>query len=285
MNIPKAIFFFFLILSTSLPIRATEQEIFVLENPSDSGMFAVFGSVIGAVYLYETGSFKGVHIDLNSGRYLDPAIGPNWWEYFFEPIIIGNQSLPKHYCSIDEYYHVAAVAFHKGKDYVCNLIKKYIHPKPHIKQEVDTFVNKHFKNRFVIGVHHRGTDKIEEWPLVPYKETHNQLKSVIKGLSKKERSKLTIYVATDDTHFLEYLRVYYPYEIVYNEFSRSSGNTPLHAYGANFYSSNYQMGKEALLDCLLLSKSNILIRPSSSCLSSVASFFNRDMTVISLQGQ
>jgi hypothetical protein len=68
--------------------------------------------------------------------------------------------------------------------------------------------------------------------------------------------------------------------VVYNNFSRSSNETALHDYNTNFYSSPYEMGKEALVDCLLLSKSHILIRPGTSCLSKVSGFFNPYMETI-----
>jgi hypothetical protein len=96
--------------------------------------------------------------------------------------------------------------------------------------------------------------------------------------------KLRIYVATDDANFLKYMIPLYPKHIIYNEFVRSNDNSPLHYGFDNKYQSNYQKGEEALLDCLLLSKCNFLIRPWSS-LSIIADHFSPKMPVIGIWGE
>lgn len=254
----------------------------VLNNPSDSGMFAVFNSVLGALNCYDSGQYSGLKIDLNSGRYLDPKRGDNWWEYFFEPIRLGNQAYPlKYIFTLSDYLNVlTASAYPQDKWRASELIQKYIHLKPHIQAEVDAFCKKHFEGHYVICVHHRGTDKITEWPLMPYEKTCGIIAEAISTLSPSEAASLIIYVATDEQAFLDYLLQQFPGIVVYNDFSRSDGAKPLHDYDGHFYSSNYLMGKEALLDCLLLSKGNLLIRPGTSCLSFVATRFNPRMAVI-----
>lgn len=254
----------------------------VLNNPSDSGMFAIFGSVLGTLNFYERENFAGLKIDLNSGRYLDPQVGPNWWEYFFEPINLGDENAPKHYFSQEEYMRLALLAFPDTRERAFELIQRYIHLKPSIQQEVDSFCNRHFKDHFVIGVHHRGTDKITEWPLVPYEKTFNTLNEVISSLSETQRNNLRVYIATDEQRFLTYLLERLPSILIYSDFVRSHTSTALHEYDTGFYSSSYQLGKEALLDCLLLSRCHILLRPVTSCLSAISSCFNPEMPVIGL---
>ena len=254
----------------------------VLENPSDSGMFAVFGSILGAINFYEKhiNEYSGLKIDLNSGRYLDIEKGPNWWEYFFEPIILGTEIDNKYYFTLEEYWKLAS---RPDKYSSFSLIQKYIKIKPHIQEEVNEFVNQNFKGKYIIGVHHRGTDKITEWPLVAYEKTHKVLIETIIALKRADRKNLKVYVATDDQNFLNYLVERMPKTVIYSDFKRSSNATALH-FNPTIYENNYQMGKEALLDCLLLSKSNILIRPKSSCLSSISTCFNPYMKVIELSG-
>ncbi len=265
-------------------LAAQEGAFLVLENPSDSGMFDVFNSVLGALNLYEQGLYSGLKIDLNSGRYLDLAEGTNWWEYFFEPIHFGNEEAPKHYFSLAEYMHLALIDCPQDRNRAFNLIQKYVHLKVPLREELDAFVHHHFANRFVIGVHHRGTDKILEVPVVSYEKTLRTLLQIIKKLPKPEKRVLSIFVATDDQHFLSYLQAHLPYPIIYNNFVRSIDGTALHAYQTGFYSNNYQMGKEALFDCVMLSKCNILVRPGSSGLSWISSCFNPNIPVYNLQG-
>lgn len=262
--------------------QANTGPFLVLNNPSDSGMFAVFGSVLGALNFYENGSYAGLKIDLNSGRYLDPEKGPNWWEYFFEPICLGDESALAHHFSIEEYVHLALHAIPHDRNRAFELIQRYVHVKPDIQTELDAFVNNHFMGHYMIGVHHRGTDKVTEWPLVPYKKTCEILRKIIKELPKEHRQSVRIYVATDEENFITYISQQFPRHVIYNDFARSCDATPLHDYGANFYQNNYQMGKEALLDCLLLSKCHVLVYPSSSCLSNIARYFNPRMRAIPL---
>jgi hypothetical protein len=63
----------------------------VLNNPMNSGFFAVFNSVLGTLDAYEKGIYAGLEINLNTGLYLDPHKGTNWWTYFFEPIYLGEK--------------------------------------------------------------------------------------------------------------------------------------------------------------------------------------------------
>jgi len=260
-----------------------KETLLILNNPSDSGMFAIFRSVLGGINYYEQGNYAGFKVDLNSGRYLDPAIGPNWWEYFFEPLSLGTQGSKVHHFTFDEYMELHTCPFPEFRAY--QFIQAYIHLKQHIQKKLDTFVNRNFRGHFVIGVHHRGTDKILEWPPVPYKKTYEAIKEVIKGLSETDKKDFVIYIATDDKNFLTFIKKRFPKKIIYNEFARSINSTPLHEYGPNFYSNNYQMGEEALLDCLCLANCNVLIRPWFSCLSWASTTFNPYIRDIVLMGE
>lgn len=253
-----------------------------LEINLNTGMFAVFGTILGALTLYDQGKIAGVHVNITDGIYSDQDRGPNWWEYFFEPIDLGNKHAPKHACVGIDSYTISPIGLSLNPEAAFYLIQKYVKIKPDIEKEVQTFVRQNFLNNFVIGVHHRGTDKVVESPLVSYEATVQFLNIMISTLSNEQKAKLRIYVATDDQHFLNYLASLYPSIVIYGNFVRSSDGTPLH-YGATpYYATNYQKGKEALLDCLLLSRCQILIRPASSCLSRVSHFFNPYIPVIVL---
>jgi hypothetical protein len=144
-------------------------------------------------------------------------------------------------------------------------------------------VNQFFENHVVIGVHHRGTDKIIECPLVPYEKTCATIAQVIDNLFPSQRENLRIYVASDEEAFIDYISARFPSLVIYNNFVRSRDNTtPLHEYNSGYYESNYQMGREALIDCLLLSRCHVLIKPPTSCLSTTSIRFNPDMPVINL---
>lgn len=253
----------------------------VLRDNMVSGMFASFGTVLGALHLYETGQIQGFHIDMRSGPYVDEDRGPNWWEYYYLPIHLGSPDLPKHYCSAEDVANLAGIGFHLDRGYAYALIQKHIRIKLEFEHEIALYYAINFAPYFVIGIHHRGTDKVLEWPLVAYEKTTQCLLNVIGTLHNNQQAQLRIYVATDDQFFLNYLIGLFPSLVLYNSFVRSADGTPLH-YSEHLFSSNYQKGREALLDCALLSKCHILIRPSSSCFSLIATFFNPYMPVYAI---
>ncbi len=282
-----ALVFLITLLSILTPAKAVSQANtppnLCFELTYNSGMFAVFGSVLGALHLYEQGHMAGLTINLDQGIYWDPEAGPNWWEYFFEPIHLGNQQAPRYKSTIDEGSQLTFTGLSLSKERNFGLIQKYIRIKPHIQAEVDAFIKQYFKSFLVIGVHHRGTDKQAEWPIVSYEKTYQTIKQVIKkSYPFPLRKKVKIFVATDDQNFLTYLENLFPKQLIYNNFVRSSDGTPLHHGAVQHYANNYQKGKEALIDCLLLSHCPVLIRPQSSCLSLVSTFFNPYSEVISL---
>jgi hypothetical protein len=270
-------------LKLSAQINPPKGKCLVLANPSDSGMFAVFASVLGILSFYENNQkhYPGLAVVLDSGRYLDLHKGKNWWEYFFEPIAMGNLKASKHYISLNEYLKLVPQIADRRR--AADLIKKYVRVKPHIQADVDNYVRENFQGHYVIGIHHRGTDKVLETAIVPYAKTYSVLNDVIKKLHPNDLSRLRVYVATDDQHFLNYLVEKMPSIVIYSDFVRSSTSAAIHN-SAELYDSNYQMGYEALIDCLLLSRCNFLIRPASSTLSMASMCFNPQLDTLSLRG-
>lgn len=256
----------------------------VIKNPHNSGMFAVFTSVLGALDMCETERYSGVKVELD-GWYLDPSVGPNWWEYFFEPIKLGIEKNAKSFYtpSFNETGPIIGRGFRLGKERASDLIQRYIKIKPEIKQCCREFENLHFKKYFVIGVHHRGTDKCCECPPVPYHITKNKVQKIIYQLQSQKKLNIRIYVATDEADFLTYMLDSFPDQVIFNDFSRSNNHRPLHV-SCHLYEGNYQKGKEALLDCLLLSKCRILIRPPNSSLSVTAGRLSLNQKQVIVRG-
>lgn len=252
----------------------------ILNFEINSGFFAMFAGVLGALKLYERGNFTGITVNLGKNLYYDPMRAPNWLENYFEPINYGSGS--RIYKNTDEEaVKCAWIGFSLDRLDASKIIKKYIHLKPSLTSKVNAYVADNFKKRYVIGVHHRGTDKAIETEIITYETTLNKLRKVIEKLRPSQKKNFCIYIATDEQSFLDYVCMHYPNEVVFSDFVRSDNGLPLHM-GQPFYTSNYQKGEEALLDCILLSKCNVLIRPNRSCLSLVSTYYNPNMKVYSL---
>ena len=110
---------------------------YLVYSVAGSGMFAVFSAVLGALDYYEKGNYAGIKIELCDGYYLDPEMGPNWWEYFFEPINIGNEQVSHYSFDVSEHLVFADRGFHMPRKRAFELIQRYVLLKPQIQNKVD----------------------------------------------------------------------------------------------------------------------------------------------------
>lgn len=250
----------------------------VLTPRRNAGLFSVFNTVIGCLYVYEHQKWDGLKIDFqDQGLYYDKNYGPNWWEYYFEPINLGsvdNVTLRKIPTGILLDFTLFA-QFTLSRLEASKLIKKYIRLNKHIKKKIDDFFDTHFKGYYIIGVHYRGTDKICEAPHVPYEKVFYKLEHLIRN-SKKNNIK--IFVATDDAIFFEFIKNKFPDKVFGIDAIRSHNNKPIHFSEST---QNYKKGEDAVIDCILLSKCQLLVR-TASCLSDCSMCFNPNIKEIAL---
>lgn len=256
-----------------------EKKFFINLHCSPVGMFYTFFSVLGALKEYERGKFSGVHVNFGSaghlGTYYEASKGQNWWEYYFEPIYAGS----------DEGSHILTtvngpqgqdfamlIEFHTLRKEAFQLIKKHIKIKQHVKEIVNEFINSHFQNYTVIGVHYRGTDKECEAPRAAYEDMLAPIEEAKMILNTED---FLVFVATDEKAFLAYMMEQYPDRVIYYDSIRSSGNSAVHATSRH----KYKKGEDALVDCLLLSRCDYMIKTSSN-LSLAAAYFNPKMPMV-----
>jgi hypothetical protein len=243
------------------------------------GMFSSFMSLLGALHIYEKGDYAGVKVcfgaDGNFGTYYDPGRGSNWWEYYFKPITVGNdyQTKPLITAQGTEACNYAFnLEFNLSRKAVNEIIKKYIFVRKRLLNVVDNFISSHFKGQ-VIGVHYRGTDKCGEAPRASYAVMEEHINSAIASFN--DNNNVQIFIATDEEDFIDYMKERYPSRVIYFENAiRSRDGNPVHLHSQE----NYKKGEDALLDCLLLSKCNLLIKTSSN-LSLCSTYFNPSIPV------
>lgn len=242
------------------------------------GFFCSYQSAIGFLNFCEQERPAGFKIFFEKGLYFDDTVGPNWWEYFFEPIEFGE---------IKENYKIEHVGdmlkSHWGtesistmtKERAHEIINKYIKVKAHIQTKIDQFVRAHFHNNYVIGVHYRGTDKSSEAPRVPFGTVCSEIQKYIGNNDYK------IFIATDEQSFISHVISQFGEKVVYIDAIRSLGHEPIHHSAGNPVNNRYRLGEDAVIDCYLLSKTNIMIRTQSN-LSSSAANINPLLPVIDL---
>lgn len=185
---------------------------------------------------------------------------------FFEPIALGNLNAKELHYRPNQSINLVSGGYRLPREHVGKLLEKYVFLKPELEEEIEDLVETMFKGHYVVGVHHRGTDKKYETKLVPYAETLKVLEELIETLPQISVDNLRIFVATDEQAFLNKLLALYPDKVIHNDFVRSTNKFPLH-YSNDKYGSNYQKGKEAIIDCFMLSRCNYLIYPATSSFS------------------
>lgn len=252
----------------------------VIYTGKNNGMFSIYMNTIAGISNYERGNILGFEVDLGTkGLYYEPSLGPNWWNYYCEPLCLGIFSIEnaRKMDSLTRGLPITIwhVEFEFSREEVNRIIQTYIRYKPHIKQKVYDYVSKNFDGYFVIGVHYRGTDKVKEAPILPYETV---IESVQNVFNKYSNRKVKIFVATDESEFLDTMKEAFPgYVYCLEEAIRSQNGSAVH-YNND---SPYQQGEEALLDSLILSNTNLLIRTSSN-LSLWSTYVNPSLKVIEL---
>lgn len=241
------------------------------------GMFSTFSYVAGVLNEYEKNPYAGIEVNFKDhGLYYDPSHGQNWWEYYCEPIKLGNakKGYIKQFDTYQYVYYAHFTEDNLSREEVYKLIQKYIKIKKHIQDKIDKFEHDNFVGHSIISVHYRGTDKSSEAPRVPYDKV---IGSVYDYVKDKKLEDYRIFLATDEQEFVDHMQQIFPNKVITYDSKRSLDGKPVHLTTPN----NYQVGEEALIDCVLLSRGDILIRTSSN-LSMWSAFFNPRIPVVLL---
>ena len=144
-------------------------------------------------------------------------------------------------------------------------ITKYINIKPAIKDKIDSFFTEFMKDYYTVGLQYRGTDKEKEATRVPYEFVLSELESHIKY---KRNAK--IFIATDDQLFFDLVSKKYEDKVVSWDSLRSTDSQPVHL--TQFKGEPYKKGEDVLIDCILLSRCDMLFITRSNLSYSVLQF-------------
>lgn len=244
------------------------------------GFFSCFQSVVGFLDYCERNKITGFEIFFQKGLYFDAAVGPNWWEYYFEPIKYGKASDYNEieYISdiLKSHWITETISINMSRERNAEIINKYIKLKPNVQYKIDKFIQHYLNGKYIVGVHYRGTDKSSEAPRVPFDEVFHKINEIIQTISDYK-----IFVATDEQAFVDYMVSKFGDYVCFIDAHRSLNHDPIHHNQGAPMSFSAALGEEAVIDCYLLSKSHILVR-TFSLMSSAAANINPLLTVINL---
>jgi hypothetical protein len=266
-----------------------------------AGMFSEFHSVLGALAYAEANGAAGVRVDFRSPLYVDRDHGPNWWTYFFvrahmplrataaDPAELHlNGVLAKFgrhggFCDVvnGRTPYLYPMTYGVSRSELHRLLETHIEVRPEIRDEINRIVAASFdRDAFVVGVHFRGTDSTHglggalvdyRTTPVPYAAYATEVRRALESASPR---RYQVAVATDELEFLAFMRDEFGDRVFAVEDAPRvhAGTTAIH-FDRTLGVSNYQKGKSGLVDCLLLSATNYLVKGRSN-LSDASLAFN-----------
>ena len=249
------------------------KKFYVIQRHNGGGMFSNLNYVIHHISIaLEIGCEPIIDMENYPTRYNEKnkiKKISNSWEYYFEPI--NNYKLKDVYKSkfviIVDGKTRKKIEFDdfQKKHYV--ILKKYIRVKKEILNEVKKFLKKNFQNKRVLGVHFRGTDmKTQERH--PYPATLKQITSFIDHEIKKNNYK-KIFLVTEEFEYMKKLKLRYGDTICYYNSFRSIQTDIFDNKRKNH---RYLIGKENIIDMLILSNTHSIICTQSN-LANASNFF------------
>jgi len=244
------------------------------------GFFSIYCQVLGTLYVANILKCS-LKLHFTQAPYYTPSLSPvGWWDHYFETSVYNpdyktrKTSIPllaikKNGCFVNLGMNLERSLAHK--------LTLQLKLKNEVKNEIENFAHAYFDNKFIIGVHYRGTDKVEGRK----KETDRvAYEAVISALSQLAPHTF-FFIATDEQAFLDAMEIAFSGRIIQRNQYRSENGTPLHDIPKTAENLGYSRGLDALIDAQLLARTNGIIRTDSN-VSLVSGFFNPHIPLINL---
>lgn len=267
--------------ASGVPIRRDWLDLDCPDGDEASGLFSEAAAVVGCLDACsrEPRLYAGMHVDFRDhGLYYEAAAGPNWWEYYFEPIRVGTPE-DAVVRRVPDWQHDAcaeAVELSMSRRRAADLVSRHVRVKAAMQDECDAFWRAQIGGRVAIGVHYRGTDKWEGAPVVPYETIVDAVRHA-RGSAAAMPDDFMVFLATDEQACVEHLRRTFADRLIVRDMTRSTDGRPLHKIAGD----GFRKGKDAVLDCLLLARCAHLVRTDSD-LGLFAAFFNPELPITML---
>ena len=260
------------------PLQSLRRE-FVIGSWTGGFFSSFFGVINNIIYAEKTHRIPVIYWDKRS-LYYDPENNnglTNAWEYYFEPV----SDFDWRKTNIDHTNYVAPDGFSINVNktlyvdltlrlFVHEYIAKYIKIKSHLLRKIDLFFDAHLKNKSIIGIHLRGTDKSVFIDGMMPVDPLNILEKA-NALAEKINEPYEFFVATDDQRLLNLAVQKLRKPPVYYDAKRSKTNNPLHC-GVSKVKNPSLLGEEVLIEAVILSRSHFFLHTNSNVANAVCCF-------------
>jgi hypothetical protein len=263
--------------------QCRNKPIFSVEVCATSGFFAVLQLIL---FILTHCKEKGLLPDISArgGSYGDVDGSIDWFARCFERTKSYGPQIEERILRKDRLWtasvsNVQQLGFRRRYEEklelneASRLFLEHYRPSSSIQSEVDSLVRKLSVNSFTLGVHYRGTDKAHEAGRVSW----NTFVDAV-GKTIAEEPRITgILVSSDEPQFLDYARQQRfacPVNVIPSSYLSINGK-PVHFSGHD----GLQIGREALVGSLLLSRCGFLVK-TASYLSAWSKIFNPELKVL-----
>ncbi len=237
------------------------------------GFFSLFNEILDTIALYGT---SDISVVLNHTHYNERETD-NMWDYYFEPVQNVSKRNYKASFNIRPFRDHRIMESPKKIALLHEVLQKRVVVKKEIQQDADAFYAQHLSGHTVIGVHFRGYDVADNFAIVSHllrKAPPEDYCSVLDSTPFDY-----VFLATDDMPAYEFFQKRYPGKVI--SFSRLRDDTKKVVLAHSDKFSKKELGREVLIDCLLLSRCNILLHGSSN-IPAAAKFLNPALKTVNL---
>lgn len=253
-----------------------------------SGRCGFFGDLFTALNGIRFAQLNHLRVQLDwnqSSLYYEAERGCNVWSYYFKECSFDFSSRPPSRLSLP--YRPGAADFvpYAGmsiRSSVGVAIEQFCKPRANVLRVVDDFTNRHFSGRPVLGVHVRQTDAASGFENRISVSADAFLEAAASWISVNPSG--LVFLATDDERVVDNFKRRLGNIILYRDCIRSVDERSLHGhYDAAVAGSPYEKGLDVIVDALLLSRCNYLIRSHSRvtcyslCVSANLEFSDLDL--------
>lgn len=238
------------------------------------GLYACFHCILYGLSICEK---EGIQPIVRLGKnhlYFDESKGNNVFTYFFDqeqpplgkhPVMtVLNMGGYLNWCNIST----------KEKVFSNLLINKFFRLREEMAQLIDSFQRTYFGASRMLGIHYRGTDKVQETPLVSFTVYCRKIELLLeKGSCDK------FFFATDELELREYVKMRFKEKAVLYDIEGMLPVAGHNGVGLHFMpgSSSFMNAKNAIIECYLLARCDFLMSSYKSSMSLFPTFINPDI--------
>jgi len=242
-----------------------------------------------------------------TSNFYSESHGDNVWEYFFEPVLkIGYAELMQqleagnitesqiHRYSDEDFFELRvnfltnpkrvttiwsgtrveepALWMERNREQGRRFVARYVKPLPHILRKVENFVAENISLQYTLGVHIRGTDFAYASPT----RLERYIVAIHQHAKERNLEDFRIFLATDQVQFVELFIAEFGNRIITYECMRSDSDVPVFLWDN---ADAYRKGEDVLIDILLLSRCDFLIK-STAAVGEYGLWFNPSLECI-----